>query len=118
MNRAAASQTTGTWSASDLSRQRLRHWQSQIAQFLLNIGPPRVPRPISKRLRCAGRRQRLLGTPYTRRSAGSRHVRRSVLSGATTPESERLAPPIASFSVIVAVLSVHFESRRVEPSPY
>src|SRR6266542_98193 len=44
------------------------------------------------------------------RRTWSRHAGRSVLSGATTPNRKLLAPPVASLSVIVAVLSIHFES--------
>src|SRR6266851_9844662 len=43
------------------------------------------------------------------RRTWSRHAGRSVLIGATTPNRKLLAPPVA-LSVIVAVLSIHFES--------
>src|SRR6266487_3594347 len=50
----------------------------------------------------------------------SRHAGRSVLSGATTPNRKLLAPPVASLPVIVAVLSIHFESivRAAGVSPF
>ena len=50
--------------------------------------------------------------------AWSRHAGRSVLSGATTPNRKLRAAPVASLPVIVAVLSIHFESIVRAAVPY
>ena len=70
---------------------------------------------LTGRLRAVsrGRRQgiRSVEKPLSAiRRTWSRHAGRSVLSGATTPNRKLLAPPVASLPVIVAVLSIHFES--------